>query len=179
VAGADGSNEHKIASRTGFGAFSFGGPAWSPDGKMIACGASYTDETGKFMTLVGVKVDDGSVNQLTKDKWRSIGRVWWVDNGQGIMFSGTAFKTASASQLWFTSYPAGDSQRMTGDLQSFDGVSLTSDSSTLVTRERRALVKLWLVPHEDDTTSAQEILTNVGDQFKGDYTRSRFFVDAG
>lgn len=173
VAGADGSNEQKIASRTGFGAFSFGGPAWSPDGKTIACGASYTDETGKFMTVVGVKVDDGSVNQLTKDKWRLIGRVWWVNNGQGIMFSGTGFKGGSASQLWFASYPAGDSQRLTGDLQSYDGVSLTSDSGTLVTRERRALVKLWLVPNEN-TTAAREILTNVGNQFQGDYARSRF-----
>ena len=41
VANTDGTDEHKIASRTGFGAFSFGGPAWSPDGKTIACGASF------------------------------------------------------------------------------------------------------------------------------------------
>jgi len=173
VANADGSNEQKIASRTGFGAFSFGGPAWSPDGKMIACGASFTDNTGKFMTVVGVRVEDGSISTLTKDKWRLVGRVWWVNKGQGIMFSGAAPQSGSASQLWFTSYPAGDSKRLTSDLQSYDGVSLTSDSGTLVTRERRALVKLWLIPNEDPGY-AREILTSVGDQFQGDYTRSRF-----
>jgi serine/threonine protein kinase/Tol biopolymer transport system component len=173
VASADGTNEHKIASRAGFGAFSFGGPAWSPDGKRIACGASFTDETGKFMTLVAVDPNDGSINTVTKDKWRLVGRVWWLNNGQGIMFSGAALQSGSASQLWVTSYPAGVSRRLTSDLQSYDGVSLTSDSSTLVTRERRALVKLWLIPNED-TTSPQEVLTNVGDQFQGDYTRSRF-----
>jgi serine/threonine protein kinase/Tol biopolymer transport system component/tetratricopeptide (TPR) repeat protein len=173
VASAGGTGEHKIASRTGFGAFSFGGPAWSPDGKTVACGASFTDDHGRFMTVVGVNVTDGSVNILTKQKWRTVGRVWWVNNGEGIIFSGNDLETRSALQLWFVSAVSGESRRITSDLQDYDGVSLTADSATLITRERHALIGLWIVPNAD-TARGNQILSNVDDLYQGDYTRSRF-----
>ncbi len=43
LANADGSEERQLATRTGHNAFSFGGPAWSPDGKSIASGAGNAD----------------------------------------------------------------------------------------------------------------------------------------
>ncbi len=173
VANADGTSEHKLASRIGFGAFSFGGPAWSPDGKTIACGASFTDDSGRFMTVVGVNVTDGSVNMLTKQRWRVVGRVWWVNDGQGIVFSGNDLATRSASQLWFMSFVSGASRRVTSDLQDYDGVSVTADSSTMVTRERHAVIGLWIAPN-GDAARANQILSNVDDLYQGDYTRSRF-----
>jgi eukaryotic-like serine/threonine-protein kinase len=173
VANADGTDERKIASRTGFGAFSFGGPAWSPDGKTVACGASFTDDSGRFMTVVEVSATDGSVNVLTKQKWRVVGRVWWVNNGAGIVFSGNDLATRSASQLWYVSAVNGESRRITSDLQDYDGVSVTADSSILVTRERHALIGLWIVPN-GDAARANQILSNVDDLYQGDYTRSRF-----
>jgi Tol biopolymer transport system component len=173
VANADGTSEHKIASRTGFGAFSFGGPAWSPDGKTVACGASFTDEHGRFMTVVGVNVADGVVSVLTKQKWRSVGRVWWVHNGEGIVFSGSDLETRSASPLWFMSLASGESRQITTDLQDYDGVSLSADSSTIITRERHALVGVWITPN-GDAARANQILSNVDDLTLGDYTRGRF-----
>jgi len=173
VANADGTSEHKLASRTGFGAFSFGGPAWSPEGKTVACGASFTDDTGRFMTVVGVNVADGSVSVLTKQKWRLIGRVWWVNNGEGIVFSGNDLTTRSAKQLWYLSAVGGQSRRITSDLQDYDGISVTADSSTLITRESHALVGLYVAPN-GDAARANQILSNVDDLYQGDYTRSRF-----
>jgi serine/threonine protein kinase/Tol biopolymer transport system component len=173
VANADGTDEHKIASRTGFGAFSFGGPAWSPDGRTIACGASFTDDTGRFMTVVGVNVADGSVNVLTKQKWRLVGRVWWVNNGEGIVLSGNDLPTRSAKQLWYLSAVNGQSRRITSDLQDYDGISVTADSSTIITRETHALVGLWIAPN-GDAARANQILSNVDDLYQGDYTRNRF-----
>ena len=41
TANADGRNERKLATRMGYESFSFGGPAWSPNGKTIVCGAAY------------------------------------------------------------------------------------------------------------------------------------------
>src|SRR6185437_16442845 len=173
VANADGTAEYTIASRTGFGAFSFGGPAWSPDGKTIACGASFADHTGKFMTVVGVNVGDRSVKMLTKQRWRLIGRVWWVNDGAGIVLSGNDLSTRSAKQLWYLSAGSGESRRITSDLQDYDGISVTADSATVLTRETHALVGLWIVPH-GDTARANQILSNVDDLYQGDYTRNRF-----
>ncbi|HZI47712.1 MAG TPA: protein kinase, partial [Pyrinomonadaceae bacterium] len=173
VANADGKDEHKIASRTGFGAFSFGGPAWSPDGRTVACGASFTDDAARFMTVVGVNVADGSVKILTKQRWRLVGRVWWVNNGEGIVLSGNDLPTRSAKQLWYLSAVNGQTRRITSDLQDYDGVSVTADSSTIITRETHALVGLWIAP-KGDADRANQILSNVDDLYQGDYTRNRF-----
>jgi Tol biopolymer transport system component len=46
LANVDGTGERKLASRMGYESFSFGGPAWSPDGKGIVSGAAYADDKG-------------------------------------------------------------------------------------------------------------------------------------
>lgn len=51
---------------------------------------------------------------------------------------------AASDQLWEVSYPDGRTRRITNDLDSYDGVGVTADGSTLVTvvNERRA--NLWI-----------------------------------
>jgi Tol biopolymer transport system component len=173
VANSDGGGEHKLASRTGFGAFSFGGPAWSPDGKSIACGAADTDKNGIYMTVVEVQVADGSLKLLTQEKWKVVGRVWWLQDGQGVMFNATELGRRSSSQLWLLTYPGGEARRITPDLQDYDGVSLTRDSRVLVSRQRHTLSALWIAPN-DDAGRAKQILSNVDDGHQDFYISTRF-----
>lgn len=171
LANADGSEERKLASRTGYDTFSFGGPAWSPDGKSIACGAGLTDQTGHYMSVVAVDVADGSVKPLTTEKWKEIGRLAWLHDGKGLILNATDHGRRSPSQLWHLSYPNGEARRITRDLQDYDGVSLTSDSTALVSNQTQTISGIWTAPN-DDANSAKQILSNKYDGYGyGYYSR--------
>jgi len=171
LANADGSKERKLASRTGIDAFSFGGPAWSPDGKSIACGAGKTEETGPYMSVVAVDVADGSVKPITTQKWKDIGRLAWLQDGKGLVLTARDLGLRSASQLWYLSYPNGEARRITKDLQDYDGVSLTSDSTALVSNQTQTISGIWTAPN-DDANRAKQILSNKYDGYGyGFYSR--------
>ncbi|HVQ36948.1 MAG TPA: protein kinase [Pyrinomonadaceae bacterium] len=175
IANADGSEERKLAARTGYDAFSFGGPAWSPDGKSIATGAAYTDANGRYLRVVSVEVADGSVKPITSQKWKGVGRVWWMNDGKGLVFNASDLARSSTSQLWYLSYPGGEAHRITRDLQDYDGVTLTSDSNILVSKQTQTFSSLWIGP-TDDADQAKPILSHNEDQGMNAfyYYRTRF-----
>jgi eukaryotic-like serine/threonine-protein kinase len=174
IANVDGSNERKIAARRGYESFSFGGPAWSPDGKGIVCGAAFTTETERFLTLVQVEISDGAIRQLTPQKWKAIGRVSWLLDGKGIVFTATEQRAGSNSQLWYMDYATGKAQRISKDLQDYHGASVTSDAMTLVTKQTETLSSMWIVPN-GDSDRAVEILSHKDDGGNNTYFyRTRF-----
>ena len=101
------------------------------------------------MSVVAVEVADGSVKPLTTQKWRGIGRVWWVQDGQGLILTATDYGRRSPSQLWYLSYLNGEGRRITRDLQDYNGVSLTSDSTTLVSTQTQTISGIWNAPDND------------------------------
>ncbi|MCA1619961.1 MAG: hypothetical protein LC795_11735 [Acidobacteria bacterium] len=84
VVNADGTGEQVLATRGGAERFGFEGPAWSPDGNVIAA-AVYADGTN--MTVAGVSVADGTVRPLTPQKWLNVYRLAWLRDGSGLVFS--------------------------------------------------------------------------------------------
>jgi serine/threonine protein kinase len=162
LANVDGSEERKLASRMGYEAFSFGGPAWSPDGRSIVCGAAYTEDNGRFLTVVGVDVGDGSIRSLTPQRWKAIGRISWLQDGKGIVFTAAEQRAGSTSQLWYMDYQSGNAYRISKDLQDYHGASLTSDARTLVTKQTESLSSLWIAPN-GDADRATEILSHKDD----------------
>jgi eukaryotic-like serine/threonine-protein kinase len=173
LANADGSDERRLAARTGYQAFSFGGPGWSPDGKSIACGAAIPDPSGRLWNVVTVDVVDGSIKPLTNHKWKSIGRVWWLTEGNGMVFSATGLERTSTSQLWYLSYPGAEVQKITTDLQDYHGVSLTSDSKILISEQGQTMSSLWIAP-DGEADRASKILSHKEDDAYFYYYRTRF-----
>lgn len=175
LANADGTGERKLASRVGYESFSFGGPAWSPDGKGIVCGAAFTLENERFMTLVQVNVSDASVKQLTTQKWKALGRVTWLHDGKGIVFTATEQRGGSTSQLWYMDYPSGKAYRISKDLQDYHGASITSDAKTLVTKQTETLSSLWIAPNADANRATEVLSHKDDDGFNNSYYyRTRF-----
>ncbi|MGI8836562.1 MAG: protein kinase domain-containing protein [Pyrinomonadaceae bacterium] len=153
VADADGSNERKLTTRSGHEWFASRGVAWSPNSSFIACGAG-DDRKSPQMAMVIINVNDGSAKELTAQRWDSIGRSVWLSDGSAIVFSASDNGTTAARQIWQISYPGGEARRITNDLNSYEDVSLTADSNTLVATQTDVTSSIWA---GGDVTRATQI----------------------
>jgi Tol biopolymer transport system component len=152
VANADGTGEQKLAVLKLPDYFSAMGPAWSPDGKIIACVAIRFSD-GFHCDVVGVRVADGT-EQLVKRFFDVGGRVQWLSDGSGLVVP--AMEQASEPlQIWQVSYPGGEARRVTNDLNDYGGISLTADSSSLVTLQSSRLSHIWVAPNGDANHATQ------------------------
>ena len=156
VANADGTNERKLAARKGEIFFGFGGPAWSPDGKTIATPAgSY--KGGLNFSVMLFDAESGEQREFPAQKWAEVGRIAWLADGSGLVVSAQE-SGALYYQIWLLSYPKGEARRVTNDLNSYTGVSLTADSNTMVARQSETASNLWTAPGVD-VSRAKQITT--------------------
>jgi len=159
VANIDGSGEKAIATRKLPAYFAFaGGPAWSPDGKTIACGAgSYGGNLSA--NIVSVPAEGGAEKVLTSQNWASVSRVLWLGDGSGLIIAAVPELSAAGTQLWHVSYPGGEVRRVTNDLNAYgtSSLGLTADSKTLVTVQADKSAQLWVVASGEDATKAKQI----------------------
>ena len=153
VANADGTSERKLATRS-LALGPFGDPAWSPNGKIITYPAEITDANGNYMTLVEVRVADGSEKPISSKRWWQVGRMAWQRDGSGLMFIARE-SVASPSQIWYLSYPDGEVHRITNDLDDYVGLSLTADSAALVTVQSKQVSNIWIAPNGDAHRASQ------------------------
>jgi len=163
VADKDGGNERKIASRKGADFFGANGPAWSPDGRVIAC-ATGTNIGGRQMYVAEFNIADGRERQISTQRWATVGRVSWLRQGSGLIISAVE-QGSTFAQVWYVPYPKGDPRRITNDLNDYRDMSLTGDSRALVTVQSEAHVNVWLSP-DADTNRARKITDGVG-QYNG------------
>lgn len=142
TANADGTGEQKLTTVTSPD-FLFS-TAWSPDGKTIACqSGSFTG--GYYESVVVVQVADGTQKTLISHRWRSVNGIAWLSNGSGIITTVRA-QPRSPQQIWQISYPEGEAHQITNDLNDYYNVSLTADSSTLVTVLSDRTSNIWVAP---------------------------------
>ncbi len=152
VANADGTGERKIATRRLPEYFPpAGGPAWSPDGKTIACGAG-TLSGNLSATVVSVPASGGTETSITAAQWISVSRVVWLHDGSGLIVAAIPELVSAGTQLWHVSYPGGQARRVTNDLNAYGTTSLglTADSKTLVTIQADRSTQVWVATPGSD-----------------------------
>ncbi|MGZ8842247.1 MAG: protein kinase domain-containing protein [Pyrinomonadaceae bacterium] len=147
VANSDGSNERKLAALKGEEFFDAGGPGWSPDGKLIACGGG--NYTGGFhLTVLLVNPETGEYKEMTAKRFIDIGRVSWLSDGSGVLVN-AAEQGSTQGQIWMIPYPGGEARAVTHDLSDYGGTSLTADSKSLVTVQFDDDTNIWIAPAND------------------------------
>ena len=159
IANADGTGEREVAKRRGgesFGGMFTGGVAWSPDGKKIASVANKRDPDGRFQNVVEISIEDGTERPLTSHRWYEIHRLAMLADGSGLLV--TAAEKASefrARQIWYLPYSGGEARKITQDLNDYTSISMTADSSVLVTVQEDAAANIWIAPDGDAGRATQ------------------------
>jgi Tol biopolymer transport system component/serine/threonine protein kinase len=155
VANADGTNERKLASRKQPNYLM--DPAWSPDGKGIAVTMKLHDANGFYMNVVGIHSDTGEETPISTQRWLGVGRLAWLRNASGIIMV-AADQASRLWQVWYLPYPAGgEARRITNDLNDYRSLSMTADSTALVTVQKDHLSNIWVMDAGHETTRAMQI----------------------
>ena len=160
IANADGTGERKLATRKG----DYWLPAWSPDGKLIASRAT-TRGADTYRTVVAVQVNDGTVRPIGSKRWWGIGDMVWMRDGSGLVISARE-QESDPFQIWYLSYPGGETHRITNDLNDYESIGLTPDSRSLVAVQTEVFANIWSLPHGEISRATQITFTKV-DGFKG------------
>jgi Tol biopolymer transport system component len=163
VVGADGTGETVLASRPAAGRFA-GGPAWSPDGRRIAILATESSGVPRARAVT-VQVDGGRVENLGAKTWVRGGSVGWAADGRELFVTAFDPDASTGSQIWGLSYPDGTSRRITNDLNSYQGISLTADARSLATVQSDTRMGLAIVP--DGKAAHLRQVTSEGPTFDG------------
>jgi len=151
IATADGRDERKLAARKLPDFFDY--PAWSPDGKVIAC-TVVNSTTGSHVDLAQVGVLDGIEKPIASRTWSYIEQLKWLKDGSGLLMS--AREQGSRNfQVWEVTYPRGEARKITNDPNSYEGVCLTADSGTLVTVDMSMHSSLWVAPDGNASMATQ------------------------
>jgi Tol biopolymer transport system component len=137
-----------------------GGPAWSPDGKFLAYGYG-SSAAREQMYLFVVNAQTKQERKLSSQSWKDIGRVTWVGDGAGMVFSARDEKDA-ARQLWFVSYPDGVARKLTNDLDDYTSISVTADAKSLAAIQTHEKISISVADAQTDAANATEIFSEVG-----------------
>ncbi len=160
---ADGTAVKKLATRKNGELFSLeGGPDWSPDGKTIVV-ADGSFVGGFHMNVVVVEVADGTEKIVSLPRWYGVLQALWVKDGSGLIIA-AAEESVSQIQLWYASYPSGETQRITNDSSDYLSISLTADSNELVATQQSRRKTIWVAPN-GDANRATQVASAVGNTY--------------
>jgi eukaryotic-like serine/threonine-protein kinase len=164
MAAVDGSEKRVLMTRQNPEMVSnWGGVAWSPDSKMLACVVRTMTPPACYFQVMVVHVENSKQAPLGPDRWADIGQIAWLDNNQAILVS--AFRQEEpffGSQLWHIAYPGGEVTQLTDDLISYEGISLANHSQRLVTSTLERISRIWLLK-DGKTDTAKQTVSVMGD----------------
>jgi Tol biopolymer transport system component len=154
-ADADGGSEKVLATQRRPIEFEFAGPAWSPDGKLIATVIQdYTTQRRWAVDLISA--EDGAVREIFETP-HMLGRLRWTPDGKALL---TVISDSPASagalrgvqqqggQIWRISYPTGEARQLSNDLANYDPccLDITADGKTLTAVQNTMIASIWVAP---------------------------------
>lgn len=163
IARADGTAERTLSVRRRPDNYKW--VAWSPDGRTIA-GSVLSVDDGLHMSVAAIDVASGAERLISADRWAACGQLQWLGDGSGLVIAATP-EAAQPAQIWHLTYPEGSARRITNDVSSYDGVSLTQDSRTMVTLQADQLTNVWVTTPQGALNNAAQITFGKSDGVRG------------
>jgi len=157
IANADGTGEREVASLKYPETFS--DPAWSPDGKLIACSAGHA-EGGRNRYVVAIRVGDWAMRTIIPERWQWIGQMAWLPDSTGLVMVGNR-EAAEQIQIWHLDYPSGETRKITNDSNSYNRLSMSADARVIAALHMKRVTSLWIAD-ADAVGKAQQITFGAG-----------------
>ena len=143
VSDASGSNVKTLATRKAPNSFKVGSVAWSPDGRSIAALVNRAEALKVDVVLVDAMT--GQENVLGNHAWQNISAVAWLPDGKSLLINGQDADGESTSQVWLLSASGDEPRRITNDLSTYAGISLTADGKSFVSVRSELRSRIWIV----------------------------------
>jgi Tol biopolymer transport system component/DNA-binding winged helix-turn-helix (wHTH) protein len=172
VVNVDGAEERKLTAR--MLPDRLWSPAWSPDGRVIACVAANLSESGHRVSLIEVRVEDGVERQIGSQSWRGILYLAWLPDSSGLVMTARE-ETSSLYQIWQLARVGGAARKITNDLNNYWHISFLSSLNALAAVQTNRVSSIWVAPEGNgtglfgapsgfviDTTSARPITSGAG-----------------
>jgi Tol biopolymer transport system component/DNA-binding winged helix-turn-helix (wHTH) protein len=156
----DGSDEVLIASSNV--ATDYLGTRWSPDGNKLLFFSSEQRADGTYWSVSEMPARGGPHKTIVPPAQRQISFIAWADEGRGIIMNATDPATKIA-QLYYVSYPDGETRRITNDLVSYTTVSVGGEMIMAGKVERQS--RVWVTNWPNPRPARQVIERDVADGF--------------
>ena len=165
VTNLDGSGERKVVSSTPTSEFKIAPsylipPAWSPDGKIIACPVGVLRSGDEQQTIWGFDAETGAARAFTKEHWETIGRMEWLASGAGLIVTAAETGGTFTQQIWFVNYADGASRKITNDLNDYRDLSVTADGKTVIAVQSERRANIWVASASNFSQTRQVTFTN-------------------
>jgi len=142
VASPDGRDPRVVASAAAPDQFRSDGLAWSPDGATILVAAAST-RPGVPALVYLVDAATGSARPLG-EPWGYVRDIQWMPDGRSYLVTGVDFSGQANAQIWNVTYPAGVRSRLTNDLNTYVGISLSADAKSLVAIQTETVAGVYV-----------------------------------
>ena len=157
IADSDGRNAHALAAAKAPDRFTPDAPAWSPDGRTILATAG-SPRPGVPFTIYAVDVDSGATRTVG-DPWGMVRDVHWLPDGRSFLATGLDLSGLATTQIWQVAYPSGARSRVTNDLNTYLGLSVSGDGGSLATVQVETVASLYV---SDLSGQARRITSGTG-----------------
>ncbi|MBA4122298.1 MAG: PD40 domain-containing protein [Acidobacteria bacterium] len=163
IADADGANERQLHSLARPESLTKN-PAWSPDGKVIACSVRHAP--ADYYVLV-VQTADGAAAPINSQHPTAISQLAWLPDSKGLMMLGIAENKKSVlERIYQISYPSGETRRITNDFMAYDNFSLTADGHSLLAVREESINHIWTAPGDGNASRAKQLTVGL-DKYDG------------
>lgn len=136
-----------------------GHPAWSPDGQKIAIVIFKKLQQASASQLIVVDTESGKIEEINTPQLRQFEQAAWLPGGRDLIIS--AREDGKFFQLWRLSYPGGEVQKITNDLNIYRGISLSNDGKKLLARQFTLFSHLWIGEKSDLGNARQKTFGNL------------------
>jgi len=146
IANTDGSGAQRLAAHKN-PPEELDAPAWSPDGTRIAY--AVLDYRSNDTAIVEAEVSSGTIRAVSARRWFRIIKLAWLSDGRSVLALAADGESFVNYQVWRLSYPAGETERLTNDLNNYASMSLAADANTLALVQSDTQANIWVAPATD------------------------------